>query len=241
MTLRIEQQAEYAGKDHWRWTLRLRGRQAELDRVAKVTWLLHESFTPPIVDCDDRTTRFALQGSGWGGFDVRARVLMKSGRNLQLEHELVLYYPEEPAAEAVPSAASAPAKAVKPSPQKVFLSYGSEDRRRVGELRVLVESLGAVAVDARSRLAAGESWRATIQQALRDSDVVLGVVSSEFPSPFLVEELADAAKLRKPLLLVKAAGVGRVAGLPDDAATHSLLDGDDAALRAALSRLLGVA
>jgi transcription initiation factor IIF auxiliary subunit len=94
MSLRIEQQSEYAGNDHWRWTLRLRGRQAELDRVAKVTWLLHESFTPPMVDCDDRTTRFALNGSGWGGFDLRARVLMKSGRSMQLEHELVLYYPE---------------------------------------------------------------------------------------------------------------------------------------------------
>jgi hypothetical protein len=238
MTLRIEQDSEYAGKDHWRWTLRLRGRQAELDRVAKVTWLLHESFTPPVVDCDDRTTRFALQGSGWGGFDLRARVLMKSGRSMQLEHELVLYYPDEPVAEAV--SGETPARAAAPPARKVFLSYGSEDRDSAQRLRSLIETMGATVIDTRSQLAAGEDWRASIAGLLRACDAVVGVVSSDFPSPVLADELNLAARLGKPLLLARGDGVGRVHGLPDDEAwLVSLSDGE--ALQSALRQLLGAA
>ena len=236
MTLRIEQDASYAGNHHWRWTLRLRGRQAELDRVAQVTWLLHESFTPPVVETADRTTRFALAGSGWGGFDLRAKVLMRNGRSMQLEHELVLFYPDEPVAEAAPGKLLA--SAVEAPPRKVFLSYGSEDRKRAAELRALVDSLGATATDARSQPVAGESWRATVLQMLHDSDVVLAVVSSDFLSPFLIEELTYAARLRKPLLLLKGEGVDRVPGLPDDKAMLSMPDGDDDALRKTLAGLL---
>jgi hypothetical protein len=236
MSLRIEQQSEYAGNDHWRWTLRLRGRQAELDRVAKVTWLLHESFTPPMVDCDDRTTRFALNGSGWGGFDLRARVLMKSGRSMQLEHELVLYYPEEPTAEGTPAAV--PSAAARAPARKVFLSYGSEDQQRAQQLRLQLEALGATVVDTRSELGAGDSWRASIPQLLRGCDAVIGVVSSDFPSLMLADELNLAAKLRKPLLLVKGEAVGQVHGLP--AKDAEVVSGDDApALQQALARLLG--
>ncbi len=236
MSLRIEQASEYAGNDHWRWTLRLRGRQAELDRVAKVTWLLHESFTPPIVECDDRTTRFALQGSGWGGFDLRARVLMKNGRSMQLEHELVLYYPEEPAPEAAPAAVRS--AAARPPARKVFLSYGSEDQQRALHLRRQLEALGATVVDTRSELGAGDDWRAAIPPLLRGCDAVIGVVSSDFPSLMLADELNLAAKLHKPLLLVKGESVNHLHGLPEKDAT--VVSGDDAAaLQRALAALLG--
>jgi TIR domain/YEATS family len=238
MTLRIEQDSEYAGKDHWRWTLRLRGRQAELDRVARVTWLLHESFTPPVVDSDDRTTRFALQGSGWGGFELRARVLMKSGRSLQLEHELVLYYPDEPAAETLPGAAAA--RPAAPPPRKVFLSYGSEDRDSAQRLRSLIETMGATVIDIRSQLAAGDDWRASIAPLLRGCDAVVGVVSSDFPSLMLADELNLAARLGKPLLLAQGDGVGRMHGMPDGKATVVPLS-DGEALQSALVQLLGKA
>jgi hypothetical protein len=236
MTLRIEQTSEYAGKDHWRWTLRLRGRQAELDRVAKVTWLLHESFTPPIVECDDRTTRFALHGSGWGGFDLRAKVLMKSGRSMQLEHELVLYYPEEPAQETTPAAV--PSAAARPPARKVFLSYGSEDQQHAQQLRQQLEAMGATVLDTRSELGGGDSWRASIPPLLRTCDAVVGVVSSDFPSLMLADELNLAAKLHKPLLLVKGEAVGHLHGLPEKDATVVLGD-DAAALQRALAGLLG--
>jgi TIR domain/YEATS family len=235
MTLRIEQQSEYAGNDHWRWTVRLRGRQAELDRVAKVTWLLHESFTPPVVDSDDRTTRFALHGGGWGGFDLRARVQMKSGRSLQLEHELVLYYPEPPADAPVPG--TEPLAAPVPKPRSVFLSYGSEDRRAARQVRSAIEALGATVVDTRSQLAAGEDWKASIPNLLRGCDAAVGIVSSNFPSLMLADELNLAARLHKPLLLVKGEGVGRVQGLPESDAT--VVAGDDVpGLRSALRQLL---
>jgi TIR domain/YEATS family len=236
MTLRIEQESEYAGKDHWRWTLRLRGRQAELDRVARVTWLLHESFTPPVVECDDRTTRFALQGSGWGGFDLRARVLMKSGRSMQLEHELVLYYPDEPTTEAVSGAT--PARAAVPPSRTVFLSYGSEDRDSAQRLRSLIETMGATVIDTRSQLAAGDDWRASIASLLRGCDAVVGVISSDFPSLMLTDELNLAARLGKPLLLAQGDGVGRMHGLANGTAMVVPLS-DGQALQAALGRLLG--
>jgi len=246
MTLRIEQEAQYAGPDYWRWTLRLRGQQAELDRVAKVTWLLHESFSPSVVDVDDRTTRFALSGGGWGSFELRARVLMRSGRSMQLEYELELLYPEAttppaptgPPARAAAAQSSDPPPAATPPPRKLFLSYGTEDRARAAEVRRCAESLGAQVLDPR-QLEAGLPWQRATAQMLRESDAVVGLLSSDFPSPWLAEEMAQAVKLRKPLLLLRGAQVEpRTLGLPSGTYSTAAADLDDAALVAALRGLL---
>ena len=247
MTLRIEQDASYAGQDYWHWTVRLRGRQAELDRVAKVTWLLHESFSPSVVEADDRTTRFALSGSAWGSFELRARVLMRSGRSMQLEHELELFYPEEAEAPARelpatrPTAAlknAAPPAAVPPPPRKLFLSYGTEDRARAAEVRRCAESLGAQVLDPR-QMEAGLPWQRATAQMLRESDAVVGLLTSDFPSPWLADEMMQAARLRKPLLLLRAAQVEpRLLGLPADAYCTAAADLEPEALVTALQGLL---
>jgi TIR domain/YEATS family len=249
MTLRIEQDASYAGHDYWHWTVRLRGRQAELDRVAKVTWLLHESFSPSVVEADDRTTRFALSGSAWGSFELRARVLMRSGRSMQLEHQLELFYPVEaeatvpdlPSARPTAAQRSAPPSAPTPQsppPRKLFLSYGTEDRARAAEVRRCAETLGAQVLDPR-QMEAGLPWQRATAQMLRESDAVVGLLTSDFPSAWLADEMMQAARLRKPLLLLRADQVEpRSLGLPADAYRSAAADLDPEALVTALQGLL---
>jgi TIR domain/YEATS family len=246
MTLRIEQDASYAGHDHWRWTVRLRGRQAELDRVAKVTWLLHESFSPSVVECADRTTRFALSGTAWGSFEMRARVLMRSGRSMQLEHELELFYPAQaeapasgpPSSVTATAPQNAPPPAATPRQRKLFLSYGTEDRARAAEVRRCAESLGVQVLDPR-QMEAGLPWQRATAQLLRESDAVVGLLTSDFPSPWLADEMTQAVKLRKPLLLLCAAQVEpRTLGLPAGAYSAAAADLGVEALVTALQGLL---
>jgi transcription initiation factor IIF auxiliary subunit len=97
MTLRIEQDYAYEGKDYWRWSIWLDGTDAELDAVDHVVYTLHPSFPNPVRSVKDRATKFRLETAGWGTFTIYAGVVEKAGGEQHLEHELDLRYPEDDA------------------------------------------------------------------------------------------------------------------------------------------------
>jgi len=97
MSLRIEQGIEYQGEDWWKWWIWLEGPEKELDKVDRVIYILHSTFANPVRTVTDRSTKFRLQTSGWGGFLIRAKVIDKDGGETPLTHQLQLRYPRGPA------------------------------------------------------------------------------------------------------------------------------------------------
>ncbi len=90
MSLDIQQSASYAGDERWKWSVWIGGPDAELDQVESVEWVLHPTFRPPIVLVKDRRTKFRLDSSGWGEFEIIANVTAKNGHRQQLKHRLQL-------------------------------------------------------------------------------------------------------------------------------------------------------
>ena|SRR5438552_11034468 len=94
MPLVIKQDATYVGGDRWKWSVWLDGAAAELDSVAHVTYVLHPTFLNPVREVNDRSTNFRLETSGWGTFRIHAKAKYKDGREVPLQHDLVLLYPD---------------------------------------------------------------------------------------------------------------------------------------------------
>ena len=93
MALSIQQGQEYLGNDRWRWSVWLNGTREELDAVDHVIYILHPTFTNPVRQVTDRATSFRLEMSGWGTFTIHANVVHRDGHETQLDHKLVLRYP----------------------------------------------------------------------------------------------------------------------------------------------------
>jgi hypothetical protein len=93
--LNILQDQIYRGDDWWDWNVWLVGQPAELDAVEEVVWRLHPSFTPSKVTRRNRSEGFRLSNSGWGCFEIKAELTMKSGGTEIITHELQLTYPDD--------------------------------------------------------------------------------------------------------------------------------------------------
>ena len=57
-------------------------------------YVLHPTFTKPVRQISDRTTNFRLDTSGWGTFTVHVRIVYCDGREVLLDHDLLLQYPD---------------------------------------------------------------------------------------------------------------------------------------------------
>ena len=207
MTFRIEQENEYLGNKRWRWRTWIDAPESDLARVEKVTWFLHHTFPNPVVETDERARKFAIERTAWGRFQIRAELQLGEGDKQLLDEWLQLAYPsgEGAASKEAPVKAPDPAGAVTPK-TNVFLSYGTEDEHLAAKVKGTLEKHGYRILDAH-QAKAGEPLNAAVQKMIRESDVVLGLVTSEFASPFLVDELNTARASDKPTVaLINADG-----------------------------------
>ncbi len=94
MALSIQQSQEYLGNDRWHWSVWLDGPPEELDSVDHVLYILHPSFHNPVRRVSERGRKFRLEASGWGTFTIHVKIVFYDGRETQLDHELVLLYPD---------------------------------------------------------------------------------------------------------------------------------------------------
>mmetsp|Transcript_2057 Transcript_2057/g.6207 ORF Transcript_2057/g.6207 Transcript_2057/m.6207 type:complete len:649 (+) Transcript_2057:94-2040(+) len=70
------------------WSMELRfGNSEDASRVAKVRYILHNTFAEPVVDVEEPP--FRLTRRGWGYFTVHVEVHLKDSRVVKLEHDLV--------------------------------------------------------------------------------------------------------------------------------------------------------
>ena len=90
MSLEIRQTASQVSDRSWHWSVWIDGPDAELDQVELVEWILHPTFPNPIVPVKQRQTKFRLDRTGWGEFEINANVTAKDGRPQHLKHQLRL-------------------------------------------------------------------------------------------------------------------------------------------------------
>lgn len=103
MSIQVKQQAVYARKDWWTWSVWIEGPDDALDAINFVEYTLHPTFPNPVRLQKDRSTKFRLESAGWGAFTIYAAVHRKDGEVLKMQHLLALSYPEEVAERAAPS------------------------------------------------------------------------------------------------------------------------------------------
>jgi hypothetical protein len=215
MSYRIEQEQTYLGKDRWRWATWIGAPDPELDRIAKVTWLLHHTFPQPLIETTDRPRRFKIVLTGWGVFQIRAELELVGGGRQRLSHWLQLFYPDEGSGppRGAPSKDAPPERPERaPRGPRVFLSYGSEDGHLAARVKAAMRDHGFDVRDA-TEIAPGEPFKAAVQRMIRESDLVLGLVTSEFASPHVIAELNAAQQSAKPTVAAVGLEVREVFGL----------------------------
>jgi len=94
MALSIQQDAQYLGKNYWKWSVWLEGSPEELDDVDRVVYILDPTFRNPVREVEDRSTKFRLDTSSWGTFTIHAKAVHRDGRETRLDHNLELLYPD---------------------------------------------------------------------------------------------------------------------------------------------------
>jgi transcription initiation factor IIF auxiliary subunit len=90
-SLDIQNVAEQIGKERWKWTAFVSGSPDEIEKIDCVEYTLHPTFPNPvetICKTDDPKHPFALVATGWGVFNLRARIKFKDGSSLELTHFL---------------------------------------------------------------------------------------------------------------------------------------------------------
>jgi len=92
-TLNLENTSLYIGNGRWEWTLYVTGNPKVLNDIKCVEYQLHPTFPNPVqtvcqAGAPDKA--FALNGSGWGEFNVQATVKLARGSPLKLSHWLKL-------------------------------------------------------------------------------------------------------------------------------------------------------
>lgn len=250
MKLTIAQDHQYAGSDFWNWRAWIAGKPADLDRIEKVKWFLHPSFSPSLVVSRDRSTGFRLERSGWGSFTLRAEVRCVDGSEQTLRQPLKLFYPDEEAAAKVravaPAAAGASAteveriasQAAERSVHNVYLSYAYSDRPGALAIRRGLESLGMAVVDG-SAIGQDQPLEFAIQNLVTGVDATVAYVSSDGPSPYVVREINASIRAGKPTLVVSGEDLGPHTGVPPGVKVLRLDPSDASGIAAAVTRLAG--
>ena len=84
MVVKIDNASKYVktkgDMDWYKWKVFLKGSGEELDEINYVTYILHPTFPNPIRKITDRTSDFELSTSGWGEFEIKAKINYKTGK-----------------------------------------------------------------------------------------------------------------------------------------------------------------
>jgi hypothetical protein len=187
MSLGIQQEATYAGDGLWKWSVWLDGPDAELDGVESVEWVLHATFPNPIVLVKQRQTRFRLDSSGWGAFEINAQVRTKDGRQQHLRHWLRLGTDDDDRSPPPVEARSS-----------VFVSAGIKDAAWEEAVRDALTRRGLDVLTA-SDIPGGVSAEAAISSTLERADMVVGIFS-EKSGPWAEREIMKAMEKDLPVV-----------------------------------------
>lgn len=215
--LRIAQASDPAGQGWWKWAVWIDGDAAALKDVLQVEYVLHPTFPEPRQIVTDRKSKFRLEQSGWGEFEVVANVALKSGKTQRLRHWLKL---ERVAGREAPRRSRAPARSLRAAPpvaeateRTVFLSHGVAEASVANGLRKALEAVGVRAITL-DELAPGQAWEPTLRSALRQAQAVVALLPPRSTASSLVVREARAA-LERGMPVVPVV-LGSTSDLPDE-------------------------
>jgi hypothetical protein len=246
LKLAIAQDHQYAGSNFWNWRAWIEGKPADLDKVEKVKWFLHPSFSPPVVVSRDRGTGFRLERSGWGTFTLRAQARCVDGSELTLRQPLKLFYPDDDAganAKALRTADTGTPGAVErvtrralaQGVRKVFLSYASSDRSAALPIRRALETLGMTVVDG-SAIGSGQPVEIATLDLLTSADATVAFTSSDLPSAFVAQEINASVRAGKPTLVLTNEELSPDSGLSSGVQVLQLDPADASGIAAAVTK-----
>ena len=80
----------YKSSGRFEWKVSVVANGSTLDSIRAVEYILHPSFSNPVVLVTNRQTNFALKANGWGEFYIYAKILYRDGRVERKKHWLIL-------------------------------------------------------------------------------------------------------------------------------------------------------
>lgn len=79
---------EKSGYDWYKWEVFVDEPDETLDKIEYVKYLLHPTFPNPERIVTDRSTKFALESSGWGVFKIIITIKFKNGTTQETTYDL---------------------------------------------------------------------------------------------------------------------------------------------------------
>jgi transcription initiation factor IIF auxiliary subunit len=208
LQLRLKNSSAWQGKDRWKWSVWVDGKQESIEEIDRVEYILHPTFPDPVRLVTNRASNFKLESKGWGEFMIHANVLTKSGRTLRLNHWLKLS-----GGESLDERQSE--KKEKPS---VFLAYSKADYPLAAELSRFLETRG-LEVLSESQLKSDEPIMPAVRSLISRADAVLALIAQE-PSSWVLNEISEAEKQQIPIVPLL---LGKDTLLPTSIASRQVL------------------
>ena len=81
---------KYDGRQYYQWRVFIDEPENVLDTIQRVRYLLHPTFPEMIQFRCDPSNKFALQSSGWGGFNLSIEITYRDKREDEVQHYLDL-------------------------------------------------------------------------------------------------------------------------------------------------------
>jgi hypothetical protein len=212
LQLRLKNSSVWQGKDRWKWSVWVDGKQESIEQVDRVEYILHPTFPDPVRLVTDRASNFKLNSKGWGEFMIHANVVTKTGRTLRLNHWLKLSGGESVGERQIRGTE-------KPS---VFLAYSKADYPLAAELSRFLEARG-LEVLSENQLKPDEPIMSAVRSLIGSADAVLALIAQE-PSSWVLNEIFEAEKQQIPILPML---LGKNARLPTSIANRQALQIDN--------------
>ena len=77
-------------RGYYNWVVFVKATDSVLNTIDHVEYLLHPTFPKPEVSSYNRADKFNYSSSGWGEFEIKAKVVFKNKKYLYLTHWLKL-------------------------------------------------------------------------------------------------------------------------------------------------------
>ena len=190
------------GNERWKWKAWIDATDSELDQIIDVIWYLHETFPKPVVTKTNRKNKFQLKQTGWGTFLLYADINLKNNKTIALTHQLSFVSAENQNT----VTRGAPKKNHPDKQTKVFLSYGVEDSELAIKVSENLQENGYQVLDI-NNYNPRMPYKLAQQKLLRESDLVMGLVTSDVTSPFVLNDLNQAKQSHKPAVALIEKGI----------------------------------
>jgi hypothetical protein len=185
--VRLQNSSKPSTHGRWFWSAWIEGPDDALDRIKAVRYTLHPTFPDPVRIVNNRSSKFAVDSSGFGEFTIHADVRPVSGEPFHLDHWLEL---------------GKSADATTDVSQRVvtlFVSFGATDVKLFKTLKKDLASKGIRVIGPEDASDAVGSWPQACGDVIASADAAAFVMSGELRG-FAEVEVQQAAKHHKPII-----------------------------------------